>query len=259
MDSQNKIFQYSRPVFWVLLDLVLIFGVLLGLSAVFSGNPLRERQTISVSGEGKAVLTPDLVLVSFSLISQGADPKNIQDDNSKKMNSVIDFVKSKAIDAKDIKTSNYNLSPRYESVRPDIYPYYGNNNKIVGYTLTQSVEIKIRDFAKISDVLAGLPKLGINEISGVNFQVENPDTYLKPAREEAFKKAKERALDMTRQAGVSLGKVVTFSDSSGNYMPIAYGRGGAMKLDSMEAAIAPNIEPGSENVSVYVSVTYEIR
>ncbi len=257
MESQNKIFQYSKPVFWVLLDLVLIIAVLLSLSAVFSGNPLKERQTISVSGEGKAVLSPDLAVLDFSIITQGVDPKVIQDDNSKKMNAVIDSIKSMGIDPKDIKTSNYNLSPRYET-KNGVY-YYETNNKIIGYTLTQTVTLKIRDFSKISGVLAELPKQGINQIGYLNFQVENPDNFLKPAREEAFAKAKERAMDMAKQAGVRLGKVVTFSDSSGNYMPIAYGRGGAMKLDAVAEYVAPAIEPGSENVSVYVNVTYEIR
>lgn len=259
MEKLNKFLNYSKSFFWVFIDAVIVIAVVILLFSIFSGSPIKDKQTISVSAEGKVIVSPDLASISFSVLTQGADPEKVQTENSKLMNAAIDFVKSVGIDAKDIKTADYNLSPRYEP-KPGIYNCYGlgDCNKIVGYNLTQTVYLKVRDFKKISTILAGLPEHGINQISQVNFQVENPDTYMKPARAEAFRKAKEKASDMANQAGVSLGKVVTFSDSSGGYAPRYYGLEKTMMANA-DSAPAPTIEPGSEEVTVYVSVTYEIK
>ncbi len=235
---------------------VLVVASLLGLYGIWylklSANSLPANRTITVSAEGKSTISPDLARLSFAVISEGKDPEILQSDNAKKMSASIDFVKSEGIDAKDIQTTNYNLQPRYE------YDEKKRTSFISGYTLSQTVNVKIRDFTKISPILGKLPSLGINQINGVNFEVENPDKYLNVAREEAFQKAFAKAAAMARQNKVKIGRVITFSEGYGGgiYYPrameaVAYGKGGG--------DIVPPIEPGSEDISVNVSVTYELR
>ena len=118
--------------------------------------------------------------------------------------------------------------------------------------------LKIRDFTKIGKILGLVPSLGVNQIGGLTFDVDNPDTYLNQAREQAFEKALEKAKSMARQNRAKIKRVVTFSDSPSYYprpmyfaTEAAYGKGGA--------DMAPQVEPGSQEVSVNVNVTYEIR
>ncbi|NCN53101.1 SIMPL domain-containing protein [Candidatus Wolfebacteria bacterium] len=247
----------SKKYFWFLLNLVLLVVVLVGLSSVKAiwgyKSSLYPAKTITVSAEGKSITAPDIASFSFSVVAEGNDPEKIAEDNNKKINEAITLVKQKGIEEKDIKTTGYNLSPRYE------YDEVRRMSFISGYRLTQTVELKIRDFSKISEILGELPKIGINQIGSLTFNVDEPEQYRSEAREEALEKAREKAKEMAKQAGVRLGDVVSFNESGGQ-PPIfyeKYGLGGV----STDAAYAPSpsIEPGSQEINVTVSVTYEIK
>ncbi|MDP2695702.1 MAG: SIMPL domain-containing protein [bacterium] len=246
----------SKSLFWALLDvllLVLIFALVFGAKAVDRyGASLAPARVITVSAEGEAVAKPDVATINFSVVSEGSDPVKVQEENTKKINPAIEFVKKQGIDEKDIKTSQYNLSPRYE------YDENKHRSFVVGYQLTQSVTIKIRDFTKISIILGGLPGLGVNQISRLQFEVDDQDAYLSQAREEAFSKAATKAEVMARQNDVRIGGVVTFSESQGFVPPYPAYRTFEDAVVSSGAPI-PIIEPGSQEVKVVVSVTYEIK
>lgn len=244
--------------FWIILNVALVAVIALAVVSTVAikrySRSIRAEQTITVSGDGEVTVVPDLATISFSLVAEGYDPVKLQTDNNVKMDDVIKYVKSQGIDAKDIKTSGYNLSPKY------VYNPKTGHSSIDGYILNQSADVKVRDFSKISPILATLPSKGVNNISGPNFSVDDPDKFLNEAREEAFTKAKAKAQDMARFAGARLGRVVTFSESSG-YPPIIYyardskaelGMGGGLPTP------APAVEPGSQEVNVQISVTYEI-
>jgi len=246
-----------KKYFWAILNLLLIVLVILG---VFSLGALRHysdstpsSRTISVSAEGKTVVTPDIVKINFSVVTEGNDTVKISEENIKKMNKAIDFVKSKGIEAKDIQTTGYSLSPKYE------YDEGAKKSFISGYVLTQTVYIQIRDFSRISSILGALPGFGINDISSLSFDIENQDASLKVARDQAFEKALTKAKEMAKMNGVRIKRVVTFSDYQNNYPVYAK----SMSYDAgrgiiAESAPAPSIEPGSQEVTVNVSITYEI-
>ncbi|MDO8584656.1 MAG: SIMPL domain-containing protein [bacterium] len=247
----------AKNYFWVLIDVALIVTIVFGTwcAVYYVGRytaSLPITRTITISAEGKIVAEPDIAKLSFSVVSEGKDPEVIQRDNTVKMNDAIAFIKAQDVDAKDIKTSGYNLSPRYD------YDEKKRTSYISGYTLTQTVSVQLRDFAKISPILGQLPSLGINQIQGVNFEVEDPEKYLVMAREEAFDRAYSKAAAMARQNGVRIGRVVTFSEGSQGG-PIYLRSFEAMAMKSDGGAPAPTIEPGSEEVRVNVSVTYELR
>jgi uncharacterized protein len=251
----------QKDLFWKLLNAALVLMVVFGLKVLFIGEivPPYATRTVTVSAEGKATVSPDIARISFSVVSEGKDPKVIQEENTKKMNSAIAFIKEQGVDAKDIKTSNYNLYPKYD-YNPK--PYAGTvTPMITGYTVTQTVSVKLRDLTKVGDVLGGLPALGVNQIEQVSFDVDDPDTYLNTAREEAFAKARAKAEAMAKMNGSRIRRVITFSESGGGY-PIPMYYKGLMAADGrggVESAPAPALEPGSQDVNVSVTVTYEIK
>ena len=247
-----------KNAFWsilVVLLLVITVGVILSLPLIIRyTNSLISVRTISVSGEGKVVAEPDIAKFTFSVVSEGTNPELLQADNTKKMNQAIDYVKSQGVDAKDIKTTQYNLSPRYE------YDEVRKKSFISGYTLTQTVLVKVRDLNKIAKILGGLPEFGINQINSISFEVDEPEKYLAEARAEAFKKAQAKADELVKQNGVRLGRVISFSDYGAPYPYPVYN--GGMKMEGLGGAGAPtppSIEPGTQEVTVQVSVTYEIK
>jgi hypothetical protein len=222
-------------------------------------------RSFSASGEGKVVAIPDVAQFSFTVVTEGGkDLGALQTENTKKVNAAIDFVKSEGVDAKDIKTQSYNVSPRYQ--------YYSCNHpessvtpcppaEIVGYTVNQSVQVKVRDFSKTGDILGGVVKAGANTVSSLQFTIDDPTTVRAQARAEAIGKAKQQAEEIADAGGFGIGKLLSI-DESGTYYPNqVYSMGGGVmsaKVDSY-AVPAPAIEPGSQDVTVNVTLRYEIR
>lgn len=208
--------------------------------------------TIAVEGVGRATIKPDLATISFSVISEGSTVPGLQEDNNQKINKAIVLVKGFGIDAQDIKTTGYTLSPKYR------YDQKTGRSSIDGYTLTQTVVVRVRVLDNAGKILGGLPDVGINEISGPNFSVEDQDIYLNEARAAAFTKARAKAVALARMAGARLGRVVTFSENQdGNYPRPLYMKTEAVGGD--RGGVSPQIETGSEEAQVTVSVTFEIR
>jgi uncharacterized protein YggE len=246
--------------FWLLLDVLIAAAIVNVLFFVMPavgkwGRSFMPVRTIAVSAEGKTLAAPDIAELSFSVISQGKNPDDLSDVNNQKMNAVTKFVKGEKIAEADIKTTSYSLQPNYQ------YDRTTQRNFVTGYTLTQTVTIKVRDLLKVAKIIAGLTPLGVNQIGGVNFTIENPEQFLSEARKDAFTKAEIKAREIAAEAGVALGRVITASEYQQG--PIPYyamaekvGFGGA---GPVAAPVAPTIEPGTTEVKLNVSVTYEIR
>lgn len=213
-----------------------------------------------VQGDGKAVGVPDVAGFSFEVITEGGvDIATLQSQNADKMNKAIEFVTKQGVDKKDIATSQYNIQPRYET--PNCT--YGSGKvcppaTIVGYTVQQSVHVKVRDFKLISALLSGVVTSGANSVSNIQFAIDDSTIIENAARAEAIHKAQEKAQSVADAAGFTLGRLLEISEN--NSMPY-YNQpmmGGGIS-DSKTASATPTIEPGSQEVTINVSLKYEIN
>ncbi len=245
-----------KKYFWILLD-ILIAGIIVNLvffviPAVRNyGKSLIASRTLIVSASGKTFAAPDIAESSFSVVSRGKNPDELADTNNQKISAVIDFLKSSGLDSKDIKTTGYNLSPDYR------YDPQTERNFITGYTMTQTVSVKIRDLTKVAKIVGGITPLGVNQIGGINFTIDDPESSLGTARADAFQKAKKKAQDIASQSGVRLGRVLSVSESPG--YPIPYYRTDITAFGGAKEASAPTIEPGTQELTAQVTITYELE
>ncbi len=246
----------AKNYFWILLDLLLagiivnlVFFVMPAVSEY--RNSLSPSRTIVVSAEGKAVVSPDIAEISFSVLSRGQNPETVSSANNEKMSAVIVNLKSQGIDEKDIKTTSYDLSPNYD------YDKNTGKSYIYGYSLSQTTLVKIRDLKKVAAVIGGLTPLGVNQIGTVSFTVDDPEKFLAEARKDAFKKAGVKAAEMVLQNGVRLGRVLSISEYQN--VPIPFMSKPSFAMSAMSAAPAPAIETGIQEVKVQVSVTYVLE
>ena len=217
-------------------------------------------RSFSVSGEGKVITVPDVAEFTFGVVTEGGtDIAGLQDENTGKTNQAIAFVKSNGVDAKDIKTQSYNLTPRYQRFscpRAALEAEPCPPPEIVGYTITQSVLVKVRDFTTIGNILAGVVRSGANTVSQLNFTIDDPDQPQSEARAEAIAKANEKAKSIAKAAGFRLGRLLSISESGRTPPPIFF-REAALGVSAAPAA--PTIEPGSQEVVVNVTLSYEIQ
>jgi hypothetical protein len=250
----------SKFWFWVLIDALLAALVIAVLGGgmptlVRWSSSLPPARTITVTAEGKTTATPDLAEINFSVVSQGQNPQTLTSNNTDKMNAVLEFVSSQNIATSDIATTGYDLEPTYN------YDKNTQRNYITGYTLTQTVTVKIHDLTNVANVLSGLAPLGVNQIGGVTFTFNDPDTFVAVAREDALNKAEIKAQQMAYQAGTSLGEVVNVSENG--YFPQpgpVYNMAESSGMAAPQVAIStPNIQPGSQDVTDNVTITYALR
>ena len=238
-------------VFFVVLSAAVVYSIFWGPAKKY-GDSLYPARTVWVSAEGKVTVSPDIAKVSFSVVSEGADPRQLADDNNRKMEAAIKVAEGNGVKDDDVKTTQYNLYPRYE------YDEKSRKTFISGYVLTQTVLVKIRDLDKVAEILSGLPETGINQIGQVSFEIDDPEKFLREARQKAFAKAGEKAGEMAAQNGVRLGKIITFSEYAAAPGPKYYeGAMGGGEADFMRTA--PPIQPGTEELTAQVSIQYEVR
>ena len=184
-DQQQKHFWFLLNIFIAVLILTLAFII---APAIKNNSDSRyPASTLSVSSEGETVVIPDVATFTFSVTLEGANPKEIADEVNKRVDGAITFLKSEDISSDDIKTTEYALNPKYN------YDRFSGQSNIYAYELIQTTHVKIRDFDKIATAISGLTELGINRVGSLSFTVDDPEKFMKEAREKAFEKAKAKA------------------------------------------------------------------
>ena len=203
---------------------------------------------ITVVGQGTAYGQPDQATVVVGVETFAATVAEATTQNQTTLDNVMAALTAAGIAAEDIQTTNYSLYAEQT---------YGENGPtgIAGYRVSNQVNVKIRDIALISDVLAAVTEAGANAIYGVNFSVADPAALEAEARALAMQDAANRAASLAELGSVSLGEVVVISEVVGApVMP--YGGGYAME---QAASAAPGISPGQLSYQVQVQVTYGIQ
>lgn len=241
---------------WLSAVLALLLIVFLGVEVknrLASSIDLSKTRSVTMSAEGKVTAKPDTASVNFSVVTQGKTASAVQEQNDKKMTAIVDFLKSQSIAEEDIKTSNYNLYPQYDynTSIPAEQP------AIVGYTATQTIGVKVKDLQKVPSLVGNLTGKGVNQIDSVAYFIDDPDTLKQEARQQAVDKAKEKAQELAGRLGVKLGKVINFSEGD-SYLPQAY-YDRAMSAIGYGGGGASPVQPGSQDVTVNVTLTFELR
>lgn len=220
----------------------------------FVGRDVPANSTISVSGTGEVVAVPDIATFSFSVTEESLSVEEAQKKSADSVNAIMSFLEKSNIAKKDIKTSGYNIYPRYEYSSGTYYPE--GKRSLAAYVVSQSVEVKIRKIADAGKILGGIGELGATDVSGLAFGFDKDYSMKADARKEAVTKAKEQARVIARDLGVSLGRIVSYSENE-NY-PIMYGRADVMTAKAM-SSVAPEITPGENKIKSVVNLTYEIK
>lgn len=229
----------------------------------YVGSGVAASNTITVNGMGEVFAVPDMGEFTVTVREEADTVAAAQDVATTKINAIIDYLKGAGVEEKDIKTVSYNVNPKYEWEQKacvnGICP--PGNQKLVGFEVYQSVAVKVRDTKKAGELLSGVGSKGASEVTSLQFTIDDEDALKAEARAKAIAQAKEKADILASDLGVSVVRVVGFTEDSGGYLPYAYGRGGAA-MDmavAQEAKIAPSLPVGENKIVSNVNITYEIR
>lgn len=250
----------------VLLIILSLYFVVRSLSEFRSYSMMGSSgaNIITLSGHGEVSAVPDIANVYFTIMKEGKTVKEAQDAVAVVEKNALDFLKESNVADKDVKTSNASFSPKYEyrvsTSQPCFNGYCPQNQVITGYQASESITVKVRNTDDVGKIMQGLGTLGVSDLNGPNFAIDNEDALKAEARKEAIDDARTKAKTLAKDLGVNLGRIANFSES-GNYpTPMYYAKDAMMESSAGSVAPAPAQLPKGENtITSDVTITYEIR
>ena len=200
--------------------------------------------TLTVVGTGKVTLVPDVARVYLGVSLTKPTVKAAREAAAAAMTDILAAIKALGIADADIQTTGLSLSTQYAP---------NSSTRIVGYAISEQVQVTVRDLDKAGDVVDAATAKGATDVNGISFEIADPARAQNDARAAAVIAARASAQAMASAAGVTLGAVVSITDG-GAPSPIYYGAAaGAPMLDTRTP-----VEPGTQDVSAQVSVVFEL-
>jgi len=261
LSERDKMFK----VLSIFLVIASVWGILQAVSTYKENRYIGTNEigsTISFSGEGEVFAVADIASFSFSVQAEAETATKAQTESATKINVILKYLDEQGIKEKDIKTTNYNVYPKYEWTKQPCSGYYcppSGERELVGYEASQTITVKVRDTEKAGTILSGVGELGTTNISGLNFTIDDEDKLKREARQLAIKDAKTKAKELARDLDVDLVRIVSFSESG--YRPY-YAKG--LEMAMMDSGmgggeIVPEIPMGENKISSSITIIYEIR
>jgi len=259
-DNKKKIYKVIKLIAFLL---IIICAVRFLVGGDFSDKDKIEN-TISFSGHGEVYAVPDIANINFSIQKDAKTVKEAQNQVAQIEKKVLDFLKANNVADKDIKTTNVSFYPKYEfQYSKDMTcgaltcPPRPEKQVIVGYTSSENITVKIRNTDETGKIIEGIGALGVSDLNGPNFAIDDEDIFKDNARKLAIDEAKLKARKLAKDLGIRLGKITSFSEGE-NYPRPMYEKAIMLSADSSGSAPA-EIPKGENLITSDVTITYEIK
>jgi uncharacterized protein YggE len=226
------------------LALVAIGGALIVRPAIAqSGDAVPARRHITVVGHGEAEGRPDTASVQIGVTTEAATAQEALAQNNAQAQAIHASLKELGIEPKDIRTSNFSIFPLYDK----------EGHKVTDYRVSNTVTVTIHNLDQAGMVLDQVVQVGANRINGISFRVSDLAALQEQTRASAMQNAQAKAAQLAQAADAALGEVLVITENVGNQPPVPLmtetaGKGGGVP-----------IEPGQQQISVAVQVTYGLK
>ena len=224
----------------------------LGPRPIFATDPAATppEHTISVSGTGQVLISPDIADVRLGVSVTRPTVKEARDVAAAAMTKVLASLRGLGIADRDIQTTTVSLQPSYDGTSGPGQP------RPTGYQLSNQVVVTVRNLDKVGDVIDGGIAAGATTVDGVNFRLNDPAAAETQARQAAMTQARAHADTLAAAAGVSISGVASISETSG---PVPYPQAYAAAAPLQDKGFSTPIQPGTNEVTISVVVSYLIR
>jgi uncharacterized protein YggE len=227
----------------------------LSVAAIAQAPAMREpmrppEETISVTGTGHATVTPDRFSFTVGVQTISDTVEQAVNENNSKTAATIAALKRAGATDKDIRTTNFSIYPQQD---------YGQNKlpRILGYQVSNSITVRRDNISEAGKLLQAGLNAGVNQSSGLQFEVSDPARGRDQAMRAAYDEAKSKAALLAQAAGRTLGRALAISEGGGVAPPYPVPRAMAMRAESVVSEVP--VEAGSQDVSYSISVVFELR
>lgn len=203
---------------------------------------------IYVNGSATVTANPDIAQAQLGVQTFADSVAEAVAENNTRSAAIQAAMSAQGIAAKDMHTTGFNVYPQmdYEKDRAGV---------VVGYWATNTLNVRMRNLAKVGEVLQAGIEAGANNVSGLYFSLEDPDSLLQEARVQAVADARQRAVALVEAAGAKLGKVLSIRETSPWYGPVM----ARADFDKAEGAASVPVQPGELEVTGQVEVVFAIE
>ena len=232
--------------------LIAAFGMcvvaLWGLTVVARAQEVKSAPParIVVSGEGNVRAAPDYASIASGVTVRAKTAQEAAAANAKLMVAVTAALRDAGIAQEDIQTARYSIEPIYAPPQQNAEP------KLTGFSASNQISAKVRDIARVGDIIDRLIGAGANEIGGVQFLHSDISKALDGARQAAMADARRKAQVYAQAAGIRLGSVIWITEEPG-YAP-SYPMAA---LRASSAAPTP-ITAGEDTLRAQITVGFDI-
>lgn len=204
---------------------------------------------LDISATGEVSRVPDLAIISAGVQTLQPTATAAIEENATRMERVRAALKRAGIADADIQTSSISLNPEYR---------YAENQPpvLTGYRASNTVNVKFRDLKRSGAILDALVREGANQLNGPSLTIDKLEEAYDEARIKAIAVGRRRAELYARALGMRVVRILSVSEGGGSFpgpMPVAYARDAAMAVSKTE------IIPGTQDIQVTVSISFELR
>lgn len=203
--------------------------------------------TIYVGADGKFETPPDTALIQFNITSQADTAKEAYDLTSKQAEATRQVLRANGVDPKSAEVGFFSVNPQYN--------WKDQKHKVIGYQVTTSVSLKLKDFSKIGPITQQLADASVGESQSLSYTLEGVEEAKSKAVADAYRRARNSAQALATASGRTLGELsyasVDVQENIRVFSPMT--RRGAMMAAGAQAP-APTEEFTPQNVTVTAHV-----
>lgn len=249
--------EFRRSLLSQALTVILIFICLFAFTRLFGPIPLSmnsvttsKQDLFTVRGTGEGSGVPNTASFSFGVTKTANSVQTAQDQVNTVINSISEDLQSLGVDKKDIKTTDYSVTPNYD--------YSGDTQKTNGYIVTANIQVNVKPIANANKAVDIATKNGANLVGGITFGLDDATKkeVEEKARMEAINNAKEKAASISHISGIHLGRIVNIQEDSTSPATI-YPMAAGEALRSDEKSTPTQLNPGENKVQLTVTISYE--
>lgn len=225
-------------------------------AAAIAQAPPRPRlprpATIQVTGQAQASKPPDRVYIDLGVTTQAQKSEAAASENAARISAVIAAVRRAAGPGVELTTAQYSINPNYN------YPRDGGTPTLVGYTVTNVVQVRLDDLRMIGKVIDGAAHAGSNNVQDIRFALRDEETPRREALREAAVNARQEADTLAGALGLRVVRVLSVEEQSPAAIRPLMMYAQSPQLARAEAAPATPVEHGTVALNATVTLTVEV-
>ena len=225
---------------------------LTSFAAVAQDRPTLPANSVSAGADGKFEAAPDTAVIDFNISVQEENSRTAYDRASQQTEQVRQVLRSNGMEPKTAQISSFSLQP--------VYDYKTPKRKLVGYRVSASVSVKLKDFAKLPPILQALADSNVSDTQSLSYTLEEMDSAKNKAVEDAYRRARQSADAVAKASGRTLGELSYASVDTFENTPMIRPMGAQFKTMAM-AAPAPTEEftPQTITVTAHVNALFNLK